>query len=61
MQFSMLLSSVFIVSSAFSGLSYGEDTPVKSLISPVLAFLYNPLTSLDSHTSNGASTNISMK
>ncbi len=47
--------------SGFSGTSNGASTPVKFLISPALAFLYNPLTSLRSHSSIGVSTKISIK
>src|ERR1044072_9489485 len=53
--------SVSITSSGFSGISYGSETPVNSLISPERAFAYRPLTSRSSHVSTEALTYASMK
>ena len=39
-----------------SGASNGAETPVKSLISPLRAFAYNPFTSRRSHSSIGVFT-----
>ena len=44
-----------------SGGSYGEETPVKFLISPFIALAYSPLTSLFEQTSTEASMYISRK
>ena len=44
-----------------SGGSYGEDMPVKFLISPLIALAYSPLTSLFEHSSKEASMYISRK
>ena len=46
--------SVSIVKSGVKGSSYGEEIPVKSLISDLNAFAYKPLTSLLTHSSNEA-------
>lgn len=54
-------SSVLMWISGFAGASYGAEIPVKSLISPALAFLYRPLGSLCSTTERGASMKTSMK
>lgn len=43
------------------GFSYSWSIPVKPLIFPALAFLYNPLTSLRSHISSEVSTKHSIK
>lgn len=53
--------SVFNTMVGFSGGSYGLDIPVMLLISPFLAFLYNPFVSLCSHTSNEVLTKTSTK
>ncbi len=42
------------------GFSNGEDIPVKSFISPILAFLYNPLGSRDSQVDKSVSINTSI-
>ena len=52
----MLSFSVSTIKLGFLGISYGESIPVKFLISPLLAFLYNPFTSLFSHFSTEQST-----
>ncbi|KAH9827097.1 V-type proton ATPase subunit C [Teratosphaeria destructans] len=58
---STLVFSLWIWISGFSGASYGALTPVNSLISPALAFLYRPLGSRFSASSTGISTKTSMK
>ena len=45
-------SSVSTVISGDTGTSYSLDIPVKLGISPALAFLYRPFTSLFSHASS---------
>ena len=57
----MDFSKVEIVNAGFKGGSKGEEIPVKFFISPALAFLYNPFTSLLSHSEIGVSINISKK
>lgn len=54
----MDFSKVEIVNAGFKGGSKGEEIPVKFFISPALAFLYNPFTSLLSHSEIGVSINI---
>src|SRR5215207_5688702 len=54
-------SSVSIRSSGFTGSSYGSDTPVNSLISPLKAFSYRPFTSRRAHSATEAATNTSTK